>query len=102
MGIGGVTRLAGQGIRHGIDSTPLGKPRTQLRIFSQPRSQTVESLGHFFSRVKGQIFRTGVDLDTRDNALFLQRLHKWMAVSGVIPQGLIEQNRTANVIAQSG
>ena len=99
VGIGGVTRLAGQAIRHGIDSTPLGKPRAQLCIFSQPRSQPVESLGHFFSRVKGQILRTGINLDTRDNALFLQRLHKWTAVSGVITQGLIEQNCTANVIA---
>ena len=99
VGIGGVTRLAGQAIRYGVDSTPLGKPRAQLCIFSQPRSQTVEPLSHFFSGVKGQILRAGVDLDTRDNTLFLQCLHKWTAVSGVIAQGLIEQNRTTDVIA---
>ena len=74
LGIGTDTCLAGDPGADRDDGTPLGEPRAQRPILSQPLAEPIQSLGELLAGVQRQLDRPCVDLDTGDDGLFGKQL----------------------------
>lgn len=110
-----------------LGHAPLGEASAGLVVLGAALAQVVQALRHRLTVRAGQGHHTlvhlqqtptrrgsGIDansrkayravaahLDTGDDVLLLEELHERGAVSGLLVQGLLEQDHTADVLAQA-
>ena len=85
--------VARQRVRVGLDATaarniipdnehraPLGKTRTQLKIFRKAVTQAVQTFGDFFAGMSGQILGTGIHFDAGNDSRIGEDFNKGGAV----------------------
>jgi hypothetical protein len=80
---------------------PFGKSGAPLFVSLQTLLQSVQSLGDFVAGRVGQREFALVDLDTRHNALLCGQRWQRCAVIGLLPEGFLEQDDTADELTQT-
>ena len=81
---------------------PLGEAGAEPAIFLKPLAQAVEAFGDDFVCTERQRLRALVDLDAGNGAGLLDQLDQRRAVSGVLADGLVEENDAGNVFRHLG
>src|SRR5690606_25584605 len=83
------------------DRAPLGEAGAQLVVLLQARAQAVQALGHDLAREAGKRMRALVDLDARDHAVVRHVAGEGDSVLRLLADGLVEQDRAADVLVQA-
>src|SRR3954471_411123 len=74
VGIGPKTGARWHGFTNMNHSSALGKTRANLSVVGEPLTQTIESLGYFFSWTIRQISRALIHFDAGNHSLFAENL----------------------------
>src|SRR5690606_10613076 len=86
---------------NGDDRAPFRKPRTKLIVLRESSAQSVEPLGDRLSWKASERFCSGIDLDAGQDADSRQIDRERLAVLGLLPQRLVIQDDTADVVRQA-
>src|SRR5690606_12189613 len=81
---------------------PFGEAGAEAVVLLEPVAQAVQALGDHLARESGQRMGALVDLDAGDDAGILHHPGEGHAVLARLAQGLVEQDRAGDVLAQAG
>jgi len=100
MGVRGDAEIGRNAVSNVDDGAPLGKTCPELPVFGQALAQAVQTLGHGLARKAGQRLGALVHLDPGNDPGIRQEPRKRHSVPALLPQGLVEQDDSANVLRQ--
>lgn len=86
---GQLRRLGGTDLK---DGTPLGESRPGLIVLAAPCAERIEALSGGLAVGSGELYGALVDLDPRDDAVFLEDLDEGLAVGGFLVESLLEED----------
>ena len=101
VGVGLQAGFARHTLSDGNHRPPLGETGTQFNVLGQTVAQAVQALRHLLARMTRQILGAFIHLDARHDADRVQVLRERRAVQQLLAQGLVEQDRTADMVAQA-
>jgi hypothetical protein len=88
-------------IADAVGGAPLRESGPELAVLGEPLAQTIEPLGHGLVVRKRERLCARVHLDAGNDPLLLQQLHQRGAVGSRLPDRLVEQDHTADVVARA-
>src|SRR5438034_4368212 len=90
---------------HGIadldDGAPFAEARSQFIVLCKTLAQAVQTFGDLFIRRIGERARSLIYFDSGDNSLLPESFGKRRSVVCFLPDGLIEQDHTADEVAKA-
>ena len=81
---------------------PLGKTGAHLKIFLETVAQAVQTFGYFLSGMTGHGLRPGIYLNAGNDPRSGDGFNKGSAIFLPLPDRLVEEDRAANALTETG
>ncbi len=75
--------------------------RSHLGVFSQAVAQSVQPFGDFLSRMTGQVFRTAIDFDARNDTRIGKGIRERIAIFHPLANGFVVEDRATNRLTET-
>src|ERR1035441_4570740 len=99
MCVGVNTTPTGNIVANGDDRAPFGKPGAHANVFSKAVAQSIQAFGHLFTGMRCQLLGASIHFDSWNDTRVDEDFDKRSAVTLLLTDRLIEENRAADALS---